>query len=94
MGSGIHSLGVVRSAESPAAPGGVARLVLVALHVEPNREQVSYIEGMGGQRAGDQVLIFLELHTGLSLLPAACLLEQVVDLSARLVEETQVIVSG
>ena len=47
---------------------------------------MTHVERAHGRAAGHQVVVVLDLDTGIALLPLLALLEQGIDLLARLVE--------
>ena len=69
-----------------AEDGGLDRASLDHLYVEPDWQQVAHVECAHDRVAGDQVFVVLDLDAGIALLPLLALLEQGIDLLARLVE--------
>src|SRR5688500_12380646 len=69
-----------RSDRRRHAKWDLCRGALHALDVEPDRQQVLHVEGVHGQGRRDQVLVLLDLHPVVLLLPGLALGQRLVDI--------------
>jgi hypothetical protein len=65
-----------------------------ALHVEVDGEQVLHVERVHGEIADDEIVVLLDLNAVVADAVALARIQPVVDFGARVVQQTQVVVSG